>query len=76
MRTLGTRMRLSALGLFLLGAGLLFASVLNAAANAALGNPVSGGFFYELLAFGSTGTVAMITGMLLYVYRLRKTRAG
>jgi formate-dependent nitrite reductase membrane component NrfD len=71
----GTPMRVSRIGLFLLGAMFLFASICNATANVALGNSISGGFLYALLAFGIVGATAMFIGALLYFRTLPSPKA-
>jgi hypothetical protein len=45
---------------------LLFASILNAIGNVALGNSLSGGFLYVTLTFGIVGAMVMSIGALLY----------
>jgi hypothetical protein len=53
----------------------LFASICNATANVALGNSISGGFLYALLAFGIVGANAMFIGALLYFRTLPSPKA-
>jgi hypothetical protein len=52
--------------LFLLGTLFFVGAISNAIGNVALGNPLSGGLLYMVLAFGIVGAVMMSGGVFLY----------